>query len=82
MDANKILLYIDMDEISESEFVIIHLHEIHRKRITRSSILQLKPEDGIVHGHQQCAKALANSVASFLEQPILLDQVAQLQLQG
>ena len=39
-EASRILTQIDMDDISGVEAVRIHHHEIHKKKITQSYILQ------------------------------------------
>ena len=66
-----------MEDITGSEMVRIHHHEIHKKRTVRSSILQLESKSGIVIGHDKCAELLTENAASFLEQEILLDAAAQ-----
>ena len=76
-EANRVLTLIDMEDITGSEMVRIHHHEIHKKRAVRSSILQLESKSGTVIGHDKCAELLTENAASFLEQEILLDAAAQ-----
>ena len=66
-----------MDDISGAEAVRIHHHEIYKKKITQSYILQLETENGIVTGHEECAKILTNNIANILEDNFPLDQESQ-----
>ena len=79
-EAAKILIHINMEDITGSEQVRIHHHELHKKRVVKSSILQLEDGDKIVSGHNDCAAKLIQSAASFLETEINLDHKAQQQL--
>ena len=51
-----------MQEIYESEEVNLYHHEIHKKKITRSPILELESEKGSLKGHKKCAEYINNDV--------------------
>ena len=76
-EAEKVKLQARAEELNESENVRIYHHELHRKHIKRSQILELKTETQTFLGHQQCAEYLENSVAELLLHPAALDSAAQ-----
>ena len=57
--------------------VLLYHHEIHKKHIKRSNILELQTENGIVKGHEECAKVLVDSIKSFLSDTSPLNKDAQ-----
>ena len=77
MISEKVKLQARAEEFNESENVRIYHHELHKKHIKRSQILELKTETQTLLGHQQCAKYLENSVAELLLHPAALDSAAQ-----
>ena len=64
-------------EYQQEEKVRIYHHELHQKRIKKSSILKSESPSGIIEGHQACAEYLENTVSDLLEHPVDLDQAAQ-----
>ena len=56
-----------MDDISNAEAVRIHHHEIHKRKITQSYILQLETDNGIVTGHKECSDILTKNIRDILE---------------
>ena len=76
-EADKIKLQSGIDDITQSEKVLLYHHELHRKHIKRSLILELATDDGPVYGHDECAEVLANSVKVFLTDPSPLDDRMQ-----
>ena len=81
VESEKVKLQSKVDEINEPENVRIYHHEIHQKRIERSSILKLQVDNNkLVEGHQDCAAHLESLVAELLHPLPELDTVAQEQL--
>ena len=56
-----------MQEIDKSEEVNLYHHEIHKKKITRSAILELELEHSPIKGHKKCSEYINNDVANLLE---------------
>ena len=57
-EAEKIKLQSGIDDVTQSEKVLLYHHELHRKHIKRSMILELLTADGLVTGHNKCAEVL------------------------
>ena len=76
-EASKVLLHIDMEDVKGDETVRIHHHEIHKKRITQSSILQLQLEGEVVTGHKACEALLTKNVINIISNNSPLDSEAQ-----
>ena len=66
-EASRILTQIDMEDVSGAEAVRIHHHEIHKKKMTQSYILQLETDAGIATGHEECSEILSKNIANILE---------------
>ena len=66
-----------VDDIQISEKVRLYHHELHRKRIQRSSILKLITDRGVIEGHKDCFNYLQGTVEELLSNPALLDPVCQ-----
>ena len=49
-EAESIFLHINLQEIGESEEINLYHHEIHKKKITKSAILELESEKGLLTG--------------------------------
>ena len=75
-EADRTLIQIGMDEIDEAEEVRIFHHDLHKKRITRSAILELETETGVLDGHVPCAEYLNNNVKELLENSFVPDRTA------
>jgi hypothetical protein len=58
IESCKIKFQTQASEYQQEEKVRIYYHELHKKRIKRSSILKLETADGILEGHQACADFL------------------------
>ena len=76
-ESQRIVLISRAEDINTNEKVRIYHHALHRKHINRSSILKLETPTGIVEGHESCAQALEENVASHLLHPALLNPEAQ-----
>jgi hypothetical protein len=75
-ESAKIILQSRSDECSEGERVRVYHHELHQKKIRRSSILKLETERGVLLGHADCAAFLETEVEKLLLTPNPLDQSA------
>ena len=64
-------------EYQASEKTSIYHHELHKKNIKKSAILQLMTDTGLLEGHEACSSFLEQSVEDLLLHPVQLDQVAQ-----
>ena len=76
-DCEKIKLQSRAEKINSSENVRIYHHELHSKHIKKSSILKLNTEEGMLEGHDACAKYLEKAVGELLLYPADLDTAAQ-----
>ena len=76
-ESNKIKVQAKAEELNSSENVRIYHHELHAKKIRRSSILKLKTEQGLLEGHEACADYLEKAVGDLLLHPANLDNAAQ-----
>ena len=76
-ESAKVILQARTDECNSSEKVRIFHHELHRKRIVKSSILKLQTEQGILQGHEACARYLEGKVEDLLLTSLPLDQQAR-----
>ena len=76
-ESQRIILLSRAEDINTNEKVRIYHHALHRKHINRSSILKLETPAGIVEGHDNCALALEENVASHLLHHAQLDPRAQ-----
>ena len=52
-------------------------HDLHRKRIKKTSILKLETAEGILEGHDKCAEYLEKVVEDLLLTPEELNHAAQ-----
>ena len=77
LEGNKIVLQSKIDDLEQSEKVRIYHHSLHQQLIKKSSILKLQTEQGLLQGHETCAKYLEDSVASLLLHPAELDPGSQ-----
>ena len=79
-DSEKIKLQAKADDISQAETVRIYHHELHSKKIKKTSILKLDTGSNILQGHQQCTEFLEKTVADLLLHPACLNEAAQEEL--
>ena len=75
-ESSKIKFQSQASEYQQEEKVRIYHHELHRKRIKRSSILKLETAAGILEGHKACADYLEKTVEDLLLHPVELNQAA------
>ena len=75
--SKKIQIQSRIDEFIPSENTRIYHHEIHRKSISRSSIIKLETEFGLLEGHENCASYLESKLHELLDHPADLDASAQ-----
>ena len=66
-----------VNEFQTSEKTRIYHHELHKRHISKSSILKLQTESGIITGHDSCAEYLENMVDNLLSKPEITDAEAQ-----
>ena len=76
-ESNKIKFQSQVQEHQKDEKTRIYHHELHRKRIKRTSILRLETGDEILEGHQDCANYLEQTVTDLLQEPATLDSKSQ-----
>ena len=76
-ESKRVILLSRANDINSSEKVRIYHHALHRKFISRSTILKLETTSGVVNGHEKCALALEENVAAHLLHPAPLDPHAQ-----
>ena len=76
-ESQRVILLSRAEDINSNEKVRIYHHALHRKHINRSSILKLETPTGTVEGHESCAQALEENVASHLLHHAQLDPGAQ-----
>ena len=76
-DCQKIKLQARAEELNKAEPVRIYHHELHKKKIKRTSILKLETESGIIQGHKKCTSFLENSISDLLLHPAKLSVAAQ-----
>ena len=77
MESEKIKYQSLTNEHHQEEAVRIYHHELHRKRVRKSSILRLETPSGTLAGHTACAEYLEKTVEDLLLHPVDLDLVAQ-----
>ena len=66
-----------VNEFQISEKTRIYHHELHKRHLSKSSILKLLTESGIITGHDSCAEYLENMVEDLLSKPEVIDSEAQ-----
>ena len=76
-ESEKVQHQARVREFQESEKTSIYHHEIHKKNVKRSYILQLMTDSGLIEGHEACATFLEGTVEDLLLQPAVLDHAAQ-----
>ena len=76
-ESSKIKYQSLAEEHQDEEPVRIYHHELHRKKIRKSSILKLETPTGSLEGHEACAEYLEKVVEDLLLNPAVLSQDAQ-----
>ena len=76
-ESEKIQHQARVREFQDSEKTSIYHHELHKKNIKKSSILQLMTELGLLEGHEAFASYLESTVEDLLLHPAVLDPAAQ-----
>ena len=65
-EAENIQLMTNLNEVAESEQTQLFHHEIHKKKLIKSTILELKTETDNCIGHKNCMDAIVKSVYDLL----------------
>ena len=76
-EVEKVKHQARVEDIQTSEKVRIYHHELHKKNFTRSYIMKLQTEQGLLEGQVACAKYLQKSVEDLLVNTAVLDPTAQ-----
>ena len=76
-ESSAITLMSRSKDLNLNEKVRIFHHGQHHQFRKRSSILKLQTPNGIVQGHEECARALENNVSMHLLNPADLNPLAQ-----
>ena len=76
-ESSKVKFQSLADEHQTEEKVRIYHHELHRKKIRKSSILKLETASGTLVGHKACAEYLEKTVEDLLLHPAHLSDEAQ-----
>ena len=76
-ESNKIKYQSQASEHQVDEKVRVYHHDLHRKRLKKSSILKLETSAGLLEGHTACAKYLEQTVEDLLLSPVQLNSAAQ-----
>ena len=72
-EGEKLLLQTRNDEFNLNERTRLYHHELHKKQLKKTSILQLQTEHGLIEGHSACAEYLEKQVEDLLLQRHPLD---------
>ena len=73
-ESNKIKHQSQAAEYQSEEKVRVYHHDIHRKKVTKSSILKLETPSSILEGHKVCSEFLEKSLKDLLLHPVHLHQ--------
>ena len=76
-ECSKIKYQSQAAEHQTDEKVRVYHHDLHRKRLKKTSILKLETSSGLLEGHSACAEHLEQMVEDLLHKPVQLNQVAQ-----
>ena len=76
-ESMKLKYQSQVEEHQTSENVRVYHHDLHRKRIKKTSILKLETAEGILEGHDKCAEYLEKVVEDLLLTPEELNHAAQ-----
>ena len=76
-EAKKVQHQSRVKEYQGNEKSTIYHHELHKRKLKRTSILKLQTKEGIVEGHEACAAYLEHTVEDLLLHPARLDYQAQ-----
>ena len=79
-ESSKIKYQTMADEHQTEEKVRIYHHELHKKKIKRTSILKLDTDAGIIQGHRNCANFQEKSISDLLLPSANLSATAQEEL--
>ena len=76
-ESNKIKHQSQVAEYQTGEKVRVYHHDLHRKKVRKSSILKLETPAGMLEGHEACSEFLQKSVEDLLLHPVELHHGAQ-----
>ena len=77
LESNKIKHQSQIAEHQDGENVRVYHHDLHRKKLKKTSILKLETAEGLLEGHAKCAEYLEKVVEDLLLKPAELHDVAQ-----
>ena len=76
-ESEKVQHQSRIEEFQNNEKTTLYHHELLKKIIKKTSILRLQTENGLLEGHDACAKFLEKTVEDLLLHPAELDEMAQ-----
>ena len=76
-ESEKVQHQSRIEEFQNIEKTTLYHHELLKKIIKKTSILRLQTENGLLEGHDACAKFLEKTVEDLLLHPAELDEMAQ-----
>ena len=81
-ECSKIKFQSQAAEHQADEKVTVYHHDLHRKKLKKTSILALDTPSGLLEGHAACAEYLEQMVEDLLLHPVQLNLAAQDALLG
>ena len=81
-ECEKVKIQSRIEEVETPELVRIYHHELHKKKIKRSTILKLQTKDGLLEGHSKVAAYLEGLVGDLLSSHPNLCEASQASLLG
>ena len=69
LESNKIKHQSQVAEHQVGENVRVYHHDLHRKKIKKTSIIKLETAEGLLEGHAKCAEYLEKVVEDLLLKP-------------
>ena len=81
-ECSKIKFQSQAAEHQADEKVTVYHHDLHRKKLKKTSILALDTPSGLLEGHAACAEYLEQMVEDLLLHPVQLNHAAQDALLG
>ena len=76
-ECQKIKLQARSEELNKSESVRIYHHELHKRKIKRTSITKLDTDSQILIGHKEFTNYLEKTISDLLLHPANLYEAAQ-----
>ena len=79
-ECEKVKIQSRIEEVETPELVRIYHHELHKKKIKKSTILKLQTKDGLLEGHSKVAAYLEGLVGDLLSSHPNLCEASQASL--